>query len=45
MAHQDALRGTAHTMELIVLLETLQAGENGRILLGLGLLGAEGIIR
>lgn len=45
VADQDALRGPAHTMELIVLLQALQTGKHGRIFLRLSLLGAKGVVR
>jgi hypothetical protein len=44
MADEDAFAGAAHSVEIIVLFEALQARENGRVLLGLVLLGAKGVV-
>lgn len=44
MADEDALAGAAHAVLGVVLLEALEAGDDGRVLLGLGLLDAEGVV-
>ena len=44
MAHQDALARAAHSMGGEVLFQTLQAGQNGRVLLGLGFFDTEGVV-
>ena len=44
MADQNALAGSAHAMSHIMLFQSLQACEHRRILFGLVLFGAEGVI-
>lgn len=44
VADEDALAGAAHAMLVVVFLQALQAGQDGGVLLGLVLLGAEGVV-
>ena len=41
---EDAFAGAAHAVELIVLFETLKAGEDGGIFFGLIFFRAEGVV-
>lgn len=44
VAHQDALTGAAHAMLAEMLFQSLQTGNDGRVLLWLGLLDAECVV-
>lgn len=45
MAYQNSLTGSAHSILLVMLLQPLETGKNGRVLLRLVLFGAKGVIR
>lgn len=45
VADQDAFAGAAHSMRRVMLLKSLQAGEHTGVLLGLGFLDTEGVVR
>jgi hypothetical protein len=44
VANEDTLAGTAHTVELIMLFQALQASWHGGIFLGLSLLGTKSVV-
>ena len=44
VADHDGLAGAAHAVGVIVLLETLQAGEDGGVFFRLGFFGAERVV-
>ena len=43
-ADEHTFACSAHAMMLVVLFETLQAGEDRRVFFGLGLFGDEGVV-
>lgn len=44
VADEDAFAGASHAVEVVVLLEALEAGDHGGVLLGLGFFDAEGVV-